>query len=43
MKYPQNPLLRDLWLGFLWSIVIALVICAPGVFSRTTHFVYTVF
>ena len=34
---------RDLATALLWALMIALIMFAPGVFTRTIEFVYTAF
>jgi hypothetical protein len=47
MKEPSQPVKRswsmDLFVGFLWSIVIAMLFLAPGVFSSKVAFIYANF
>jgi hypothetical protein len=39
----RPSLKRDLATAFLWALIIALIMLAPGVFTRTIEFVYTAF
>ncbi len=43
MKTRLRRLAIDLGVAFFWSLVLFALVCAPGVFSTTTRFVYTVF
>jgi hypothetical protein len=39
----MKNIMRDLAVAFVWSVIVSLIICAPGVFTHTLDFVYTVF
>lgn len=43
MTLSRPPFARDLGTAFLWALIIALIMFAPGVFTRTIEFVYTAF
>lgn len=34
---------RDLATALLWALIVALIMFAPGIFTRTIEFVYTAF
>jgi hypothetical protein len=40
---PRASLVRDVGIAFLWALIIASIIFAPGVFTRSIEFVYTFF
>lgn len=39
----RPSLVRDLGTAFLWALIVALIMFAPGVFTRSIEFVYTAF